>query len=127
MKLVGKGKKTLVLHGNGSDKDYMSIDSCDRYLLELDDDSKGGKGGNSFVFQAIDPNETGKDLVIKFCRFCVPGNTGGNRKFNTFHKTMQAEHYTRPFSGRLERWEPPKLAETIRIAALVEQHWANPS
>lgn len=72
--------KKIVLHGNGSYKDYMSINNCDRYLLELDDNIQGGKGFNSFIFQAIDPNETEKDLVIKFCRFYLPGNANFNRK-----------------------------------------------
>ncbi len=74
------------------------------------------------------------DSVNMVCEACTSGTPvmvydlpGGNRKFNNFHATMQAEHYTRPFSGRLEQWDPPVLAETIRIAALVAQRWNKPS
>lgn len=79
MKFI-KIKGRIELHGNGSYLDYMAINNCDRLLLELDDEDRGGKGANSAVFQAIDPNETEEDLVIKFCRYYLPGGNYYNRK-----------------------------------------------
>ncbi len=88
MKLV---KNRIFLHGNDSYEDYMSINNCDRQLLELDDDCKGGKGFNSRVFQAIDSNETEKDLVIKFCRFYLPATTDYYKKrISRFEREIKA-------------------------------------
>lgn len=89
MKLEKKTKKIL-LHGNNSYKDYMPINNCDRQLLELDDNIQGGKGCNSRIFKAIDPNENEKDLVIKFCRFFFPGSYFNRIRIARFEREIQA-------------------------------------
>lgn len=43
---------------------------------------------------------------------------GGNRKFNSFHRSMQDRGYTRPFQPHLESWSPPLLDETTRMAGI---------
>jgi mitochondrial fission protein ELM1 len=46
---------------------------------------------------------------------------GGSAKFHRFHEALRAGGHTRPFAGRLERWQPPPLDETARIAAEVRR------
>jgi mitochondrial fission protein ELM1 len=46
---------------------------------------------------------------------------GGNAKFRAFHESMRNAGHTRPFQGRLERWQPPPLDETGRVAAEVKR------
>lgn len=73
-------RNNIVLHGDGSHRDFITIDNCDRKLIELEGYYNGGKGANSFVFQAIDPQENEDDLVIKFCRFYSPTNSPRYKK-----------------------------------------------
>lgn len=53
----------LVLDGN----DYLSIDNVERIIVELYDSAGSGKGKNSSVFLAVDPNREEPDYVVKFC------------------------------------------------------------
>lgn len=53
----------------------------------------------------------GKPVYI----FSLPG---GNRKFNSFHQSMQDRGYTRPLHPQLESWTPPLLDETTRMAGI---------
>ncbi len=46
---------------------------------------------------------------------------GGSAKFDRFHADLRAAGCTRPFSGTLERWTYPPLAETARVAAEVRR------
>lgn len=55
----------LVLDGN----DYLSIDNIERSLVELDDGAGSGKGKNSSVFLALDPDREEPDYVVKFCNY----------------------------------------------------------
>ncbi len=41
---------------------------------------------------------------------------GGSAKFRRFHDSLQKDGITRPFRGKLERWDYPALNETRRIA-----------
>lgn len=45
---------------------------------------------------------TGKPVYV----FHVPG---GSKSFNRFHELFQSKGYTRPFEGRLEKWDYEKL------------------
>ncbi|MBL4740548.1 MAG: mitochondrial fission ELM1 family protein [Sneathiella sp.] len=70
------------------------------------------------------------DSVNMVCEACTTGKPvmvfdlpGGNKKFNHFHQTMRNLDHTRPFTGNPDLWEPPKLAETSRISALVSKIW----
>lgn len=47
---------------------------------------------------------------------------GGNAKFRAFHEAMRRAGHTRPFRGHLERWHPPPLDETGRVAEAVKRH-----
>lgn len=40
----------------------------------------------------------------------------GGRKFNAFHRTLAERGCTRPFTGKLERWDYPPLDDTRRVA-----------
>lgn len=57
---------------------------------------------------------TGKPVMVA----ALPG---GNAKFRAFHASMQQAGHTRPFRGRLERWQPPPLDETGRVAEEVKR------
>ena len=46
---------------------------------------------------------------------------GGNRKFNEFHAHMRAAGYTRPFEGKLERWQYRPADDVGRVAARIRQ------
>ncbi|MEX0760045.1 MAG: mitochondrial fission ELM1 family protein [Tistlia sp.] len=46
---------------------------------------------------------------------------GGSAKFRRFHEAMLQAGYARPFAGRLERWDYPRLDETGRVAGLVRE------
>ena len=68
------------------------------------------------------------DSVNMVCEACSMGKPvhifelpGGNAKFNHFHQSMREKGYTRPFLGKLERWEYPPLLETQKIAHEVEK------
>ena len=57
---------------------------------------------------------TGKPVFIE-------GLTGGNNKFEQFHRELQSRGYTRPFTGELSDWHYPPLDETSRVASLLKQ------
>jgi hypothetical protein len=42
---------------------------------------------------------------------------GGDRKFSRFHAAMRAAGVTRPFAGRIERWDYEPLDDTARAGA----------
>ncbi|MDA8231939.1 MAG: mitochondrial fission ELM1 family protein [Magnetospirillum sp.] len=42
---------------------------------------------------------------------------GGSRKFDAFHQGLREDGVTRPFEGRLERWDYAPLDDTARVAA----------
>ncbi|MEH6401842.1 MAG: mitochondrial fission ELM1 family protein [Sneathiella sp.] len=70
------------------------------------------------------------DSVNMVCEACTTGKPvmvfdlpGGNKKFTRFHRSMYDLDHTRPFKGNLDLWEPPQLAETSRISALVTEIW----
>jgi uncharacterized protein len=44
----------------------------------------------------------------------VIGLAGGDRKFARFHRAMQEAGITRPFAGRIERWDYARLDDTAR-------------
>lgn len=46
---------------------------------------------------------------------------GGSEKFTRFHAAMVEAGLTRPFAGRLERWEQPPFAEPQRVAAEIRR------
>ncbi len=46
----------------------------------------------------------------------VAGLTGGNNKFEDFHRSLQARGCTRPFTGELAHWQYQPLDETRRVA-----------
>lgn len=46
---------------------------------------------------------------------------GGSAKFDAFHEEMRQRGHTRPFAGRLERWEQASFDEPSEIAAAVRQ------
>jgi mitochondrial fission protein ELM1 len=43
----------------------------------------------------------------------------GSLKFGRFHETLVDRGIARPFTGRLERWTYPPLAETQRAAGYI--------
>jgi len=43
--------------------------------------------------------------------------TGGDRKFARFHRAMREAGITRPFAGRIERWDYAPLDDTARAGA----------
>lgn len=47
---------------------------------------------------------------------------GGRSKFALFHRVLEDEGYTRPFSGALETGQTRPLDETARVAAEVRRH-----
>ncbi len=49
----------------------------------------------------------------------VLGLRGGGRKFRAFHRNLERVGITRPFRGRLERWEYTPLGDTGAVAAEV--------
>lgn len=51
----------------------------------------------------------------------VFGIEGGSEKFSRFHAAMREAGLTRPFQGRLERWEQPPFAEPQRVARLIRE------
>ncbi len=51
----------------------------------------------------------------------VVGLEGGTAKFRRFHADLRQAGITRPFTGRLDQWRYPPLAETARIAAEVRR------
>jgi len=59
--------KCLRLEGGEPPKDYLSVLMMDRILIEIYDKAGSGKGKNSSVFLAIDPNGEEPDYVVKFC------------------------------------------------------------
>jgi serine/threonine protein kinase len=60
----------LRLHGAAdSNKNFLSISGKDRFLVELGTGAGTGKGKNSSVYRAVDPNGDDEDLIIKFCQY----------------------------------------------------------
>ncbi len=49
---------------------------------------------------------------------------GRSTKFARFHQSLREAGITRPFNGRLETWDYPRLAETERIAAAIRARLA---
>jgi mitochondrial fission protein ELM1 len=41
---------------------------------------------------------------------------GGARRLDMFHRLLQEQGYTRPFTGLLEDWSYPPLNDTLRVA-----------
>lgn len=60
--------KVIVLE-NDPDRNYIRINSEDRFLTELYKGAGSGKGKNSSVFRVIDPIGEELDCVIKFCNY----------------------------------------------------------
>jgi len=58
--------KEVLLHGTYDARDTIIVNSCSRYLVPLGDGDTG-KGKNSSVYLAVDPDGSGDDLVVKFC------------------------------------------------------------
>ncbi len=93
----------------------------------------GGEQNPYFAFlEKADHVIVTADSVNMVCEACSTGKPvhiyqleGGNRKFNHFHQKMMSLSYTKPFTGQLESWSPPKLRETERIAELVLQKLNN--
>jgi len=69
------------------------------------------------VNMATEAAATGKPIYI----LAVDGNAG---KIDRFHKSLMKRGCARPFTGRLESWTYPPLAETDRVAAAVLTAWA---
>lgn len=61
------------------------------------------------VNMASEASFTGKPVY-------VAGLTGGNNKFEDFHRSLQARGCTRPFTGELAHWQYQPLDETRRVA-----------
>jgi len=93
-----------ILWTGGTDNPYFAfLDKADTIIVTADS-----------VNMACEACSAGKQVMIYEL-------AGGNRKFKHFHGKMQSLGYTKPFTGRLESWTPPELAETSRMAQLV---WA---
>lgn len=60
--------KYILLDGDQS-QNYIQINSEDRLLMELYEGAGSGKGKNSSVFLAIDPNGEEPDCVLKFSNY----------------------------------------------------------
>lgn len=60
-------RNELVLHGDYGRKDFITLSIGDCYLLPLGDPGETGKGKNSSVFVARDPNAERDDAIVKFC------------------------------------------------------------
>jgi len=91
-----------------------------------------GEGDNPYFayLEKSDAIIVTADSVNMVCEACTTGKPvmvfelpGGNKKFNHFHRTMFDLDHTHPFTGNLDQWEPPKLAETSRISDLVTKIW----
>ena len=50
--------------------------------------------------------------------------SGGNTKFDRFHKGLQELDKTRPFEGRIEHWQCPSTDDMTVAADAVEKAWA---
>lgn len=46
---------------------------------------------------------------------------GGSAKFRRFHRSMMQAGHARPFTGRIEQWDSPRLDETARVAQAIRQ------
>ena len=66
------------------------------------------------VNMASEASFTGKPVY-------VAGLTGGNNKFENFHRSLQARGCTRPFTGELAQWQYQPLDETRRAAHEIKQ------
>ena len=66
------------------------------------------------VNMASEASFTGKPVY-------VAGLTGGNNKFENFHRSLQARGCTRPFTGELAQWQYQPLDETRRAADEIKQ------
>ena len=51
--------------------------------------------------------------------------SGGNKKFDRFHKGLQELDKTRPFEGRIEHWQCPSTDDMTVAADAVEKAWAS--
>jgi mitochondrial fission protein ELM1 len=49
---------------------------------------------------------------------------GGSRKFLEFHDSFRRAGYTRPFTGVLERWQPPPLTDMQQAVAEIKRRLA---
>jgi hypothetical protein len=47
--------------------------------------------------------------------------TGGDAKFARFHQAMREAGITRPFAGRIERWDYAPLDDTARAGATLRR------
>jgi len=72
----------------------------------------------------------GGDSVGMLSDACMTGKPvqilgpGLKRRHAEFHRALIAAGHARPFTGRLERWQPPPLDETARIAQLIVRYQA---
>ena len=94
---------SMVWDGNG-DNPYTAYLALADYLVVTADS----------VNMASEACFTGKPVFVE-------GLTGGNSKFEQFHRTLQQRGYTQPFTGELADWTYPPLDETARVAHLIKQ------
>ena len=83
----------------GDNPYYASLALADAFLVTAD--------SVSMVSEAA---ATGKPVHII-------GLAGGDQKFSRFHRAMQEAGITRPFAGRVERWDYAPLDDTVRAGA----------
>ncbi len=69
------------------------------------------------VSMACEAAGTGKPLHIAAL-------DGGSPKFSRFHESLRQAGIARPFTGRLEAWDYPPLAESARIAGEIRRRLA---
>ena len=48
---------------------------------------------------------------------------GGSKKFDRFHNSLEKLGVTRPFSGRIEKWEYETIDEMTLVADAVKKAW----
>ena len=46
---------------------------------------------------------------------------GGAKRLNAFHRLLQEQGYTRPFTGQLEKWSYAPLQDTMKVAREIRQ------
>jgi len=94
-------KKALMWDGSGDNPYFGYLGLADAIIVTSD--------SVSMVSEAA---STGKPVYVAELE-------GGSRKFDEFHALMRADGHTRPFTGELEDWTPPRLDDTERVAAEV--------
>ena len=92
------GPGTWIWNGEGENPYFGMLGLADHIVVTAD--------SISMVSEAC---ATGKPVYV------IPLD-GKSKRFDSFHRSMQAGGFTRPFEGRLETWEYIPLDETGRIA-----------